>query len=94
MGIKFTFRSPVVRPRLVSSTPSLVPQPVSLNLSKIPDIETSGKDMDSEAEVRPKTQHHKMKRMMQDASISLYSLQLQCHVNLQSMAYRCRDVCE
>ena len=48
-----TVRSPVMRPRLVSSTPCLVPQPVSFDLSGISDTETSGKDTDSEAEGRP-----------------------------------------
>ena len=52
-GHKVTFRSMVVRPVLVSSTPQLVPQPVSFDLSGIPDTETSGKDTDSEAEGRP-----------------------------------------
>ena len=52
-GHKVTFRSPVVRPGSVSSTPCLVPQPVSFDLSRIPDTETSGKDIDSEAEVKP-----------------------------------------
>ena len=54
-GHKVTFRSPVVRPWLVSSTPCLVPQPVSFDLSRIPDTETSGEDTNSEAEVRPDT---------------------------------------
>ena len=40
-GHKVTFRSLVVRPGSVSSTPHLVHQPVSFNLSKIPDTETS-----------------------------------------------------
>ena len=75
-GHKVILRSLVVRPGSVSSTPCLVPQPVSFNLSKIPDIETSGKDMDSEAEVRPKTLHQKVKRMRNDASIASHSLQL------------------
>ena len=48
-GQKVTFRSPVVRPGSVSSTPRLVPQPVSFDVSRIPDSETSGKDTDSEA---------------------------------------------
>ena len=42
-GQKVTFRSPVVRPGSVSSTPCLVPQPVSFDVSRIPDSETSGK---------------------------------------------------
>ena len=36
-GHKVTFRSPVVRPRSVSSTPHLVPQPVFFGLSIISD---------------------------------------------------------
>ena len=35
-GQKVTFRSPVVRPGLISSTPHLVPQPVSFDVSRIP----------------------------------------------------------
>ena len=75
-GHKVTFRSPVVRPRSVSSTPCLVPQPVSFDLSIIPDTETSGKDMDSNSEVRPKTPHQEVERMRQDAAIALHSFQL------------------
>ena len=80
-GQKVTFRSPVVRPGSVSSTPLLVPQPVSFDVSQIPDSETSGKDTDSEAEVRPRTPHIRNKRMredasMMDASIASHSLQL------------------
>ena len=36
-GQKVTFGSPVVRPGSVSSTPHLVPQPVSFDVSRIPD---------------------------------------------------------
>ena len=78
-GQKVTFRSPVVRPGSVSSTPHLVPQPVSFDTSWIPYSETSGKDMDSKAEVRPRTPHVKIKRTredasMMDASMALHSL--------------------
>ena len=52
-GQKATFRSPDVRPWSVSSTPCLVTQLVSFALSRIPDTETSGKNMDSEAKMRP-----------------------------------------
>ena len=68
-GQKVTFRSPVVRPRSVSSTPHVVPQPVSFDVLQIPNSETSGKDTDSEAEVRPRTPHAKIKRMREDASM-------------------------
>ena len=78
---KVTF-SPVMRPRLVSSTPHLVPQPESFNLTGIPNTETSGNDTDSEAEGRPNvgtrsglTPYHQ-KRTRQDASITMHSLQL------------------
>ena len=80
-GQKVTFRSPFVRPGSVSSTPHLVPQPVSFDVSQIPDSETSGKDTDSEAEIRPRTAHIRNKRMrenasMMDASMASHSLQL------------------
>ena len=80
-GQKVTFRSPVVRPGSVSSTPHLVPQPVSFDVSQIPDSETSGKDTDSEAEIRPRTPHTRNKRTrenasMMDASMASHSLQL------------------
>ena len=42
-GHKVTFRSPIMRPRSVSSSPHLVPQPVSFSLSGIPDTETPGR---------------------------------------------------
>ena len=66
----------MVRPESVSSTPCVVPQPVSFDLSKIPEAETSGKDTDSEAEMRPRAPHQKVKRMRNDASIASHSLQL------------------
>ena len=75
-GHKVTFRSPVVRPGSISSTPYLVPQPVSLNVSRIPNSETSGKDTDSKAKVRIRTPHQKVKRMREDTSIALNSLRL------------------
>ena len=80
-GQKVTFRSPVVRPGSVSSTPRLVPQPVSFDVLRIPDSKTSGKDTDSEAEIRPSTPHTRNKRMrenasMMDASMASHSLQL------------------
>ena len=76
-GHKVTSRSLVVRPALVSSTPHLVPQPVSFDLSGITNTETSWKDKDSEAEGRPNigtrsglTHTKKSRRMRQDASIT------------------------
>ena len=82
-GHEVTFRSLVVRLRSVSSTPHLVPQPVSFYLSRIPDTKTSGKDTDSEAEGRLNlgtrsglTPYQKVKRMSQDASIASHGLQL------------------
>ena len=80
-GQKVTFRSPVVRPGSVSSTPHLVPQPVSFDVLQIPNSETSGKDTDSEAEIRPRTPHVRNKRMREDASrmdasMASHSLQL------------------
>ena len=75
-GQKVTFRSPVVRPVSVSSTPHLLPQPVSFDVSQIPNSETSSKDTDSKAEVRPKTPHAELKRMRKDASMASHSLQL------------------
>ena len=85
-GQKFTFRSLVVRPESISSMPQLVPQPVSFDMSRIPDSETSGKDTDSEAEIRLRTPHQKIKRMREDASVALHSLQL--------AAEECRKICE
>ena len=85
-GHKVAFRSPVVRPRSVSSTPYFIHQPGSFNLSGIPNFETSGKDMDSEAEGRPKTPHHKIRGTRNDASITLHSLQL--------MAGEFREICK
>ena len=75
-GHKVIFRSLIVRPGSISSTPHLGLQPMTFNLSTVPDIETSGKDMDSKVEVRPKTPHEKVERMRQDASITSHSLQL------------------
>ena len=43
----------------LSSIPCVVPQPVSFDMSRVPETETSGKDMDSEAEVRPRAAHQK-----------------------------------
>ena len=70
-----------MRPGSVSSTPHLVPQPMSFDVSRIPNSKTSGKDTDSEAEVRPRTPHIRNKRTredasMMDASIGSHSLQL------------------
>ena len=73
-GHKVIFRSLVVRQGSISSMPCLVLQPVSFNVLRIPDSETSGKDTDSEAEVRPRTPYQKVKRMREDASIALHSL--------------------
>ena len=75
-GQKVTFRSLVVRPGSVSSTPHLVPQPVSFDVSQIPNSDKSGKDTESEAEIRPRTPHAKIKRMREDASMASHSLQL------------------
>ena len=60
----------------VSSTPHLVPQPLSFDVLQIPNSETSGKDTDCEAEVRPRTPHANIKRMREDASMASCSLQL------------------
>ena len=76
LGQKVTFMSPVVRLGSISSMPQLVPQPVSFNVLQIPNSETSGKDTDSQVETRPRTPYQKMKRMWEDASIALHSLQL------------------
>ena len=75
-GHKVTFRSLVVRLGSISSMPHLVPQTVSFNVLRIPNSETSGKDTDSEAEVRMRTLHKKVKGMREDASMALHSLQL------------------
>ena len=75
-GQKVTFRSPVVRLGSVSSTPHLVPQPVSFDVLQIPNSKTSGKDTESEAEVRPRTPHIRNKRTREDASMASHSLQL------------------
>ena len=48
-GHKVTFRSLLIRPGSVSSTPHLVPQTVSFNLSGIHNTKTSGKDMENDA---------------------------------------------
>ena len=85
-GQKVTFRSLDVRPGSISSMPQLVPQPVSFDVSRILDIETSGKDTDSEAEMKPRTPHPKVKRMWEDASIASHSLQL--------VAEEFRKICE
>ena len=55
-GQKVTFRSSLVRPGLISSMPHLVPPPVSFDVSRIPNSETSWKDTDSKAEIRRRTQ--------------------------------------
>ena len=52
-GYRVTLRSLVTRTGSLSSTSNLVPQPVSFNLSEIPDTETSDKDTDSKAEGMP-----------------------------------------
>ena len=77
-GHKVTLRSPVVRPGSISSTPCLVPQPVSFNVSRIPNIQIFGKDMDSEVKVRPETPCQKVKRMakMLPSHHMVYSSQL------------------
>ena len=54
---------------------------MSFDVSQIPNGETSGKDTDSEAEVRPRTPHMRNKRMREDnsrmdASMASHSLQL------------------
>ena len=83
---KVTFRSPVLRLGSLSSMPHLVPQPVSFNVSRIPNSKTSGKDLDSEAEIRPRSPHSKIKRTREDASIALHSCQL--------MAEEFRKICK
>ena len=90
-GQKVTFRSPVVRPGLVSSTPHLVPQPVSFDVLQIPDSETSGKDTDSEAEIRPRTPHIRNRRMREDASRMDASM---ASHSLQLAAEEFRKICE
>ena len=75
-GQKVTFRGPVVRLGLISSMPHLVPQPVSFDVSRIPNSKTSWKDTDSEAEIRTRTPHLRGKRTREDASIASHSLQL------------------
>ena len=49
---------------------------MSVDVLQISDSETSGKDTDSEVEVRPRTPHAKIKRMREDASMASHSLQL------------------
>ena len=90
-GQKVTFRSPVVRPGSVSSTPHLVPQPVSFYVLQIPNSETSGKDTDSEAEVRPRTPHMRNKRMREDASMMGASM---ASHSLQLAAEEFRKICK
>ena len=75
-GQKVMFRSPVVRLGSISSMPQLVPQPVSFDVSRIPNSEASGKDTHSEAEMRLRTPHPKIKRIREDASMSSHNLQL------------------
>ena len=75
-GHKVTFRSLVVKPGSISSMPYLIPQPVSFNVSKTLNSKTSEKDTDSEAEVRVRTPHKKVKVTREDASMALHSLQL------------------
>ena len=90
-GQKVTFRSPVVRLGSVSSTRRLVPQPVFFDVSQIPDSETSGKDTDSEAEVRPRTPHIRNKRTREDASRMDASM---ASHSLQPAAEEFRKICE
>ena len=75
-GQKVTFRSPVVRLGSISSMPCLVPHPVSFNVLRIPDSKTSGKDTDSEAEIRPRTPQQEVRRVRQDISMALHSLRV------------------
>ena len=75
-GHKVTFRSPVVKLGSISLMPHLVPQPVSFNVLRIPNSKISGKDTDSEAKVRMRTPHKKVKGMREDASMASHSLQL------------------
>ena len=70
----------------ISSTPCLVPQPVSFDVCRIPNSKTSGKDTDSEAEIRPRNPHPRVKRMREDASTASHSLQL--------MAEEFRKICK
>ena len=76
----------VVRPESILSMPHLVPQPVSSDVSRIPNSKTFGKDTDSEAEIRPRTPHLRVKRMREDASTASHSLQL--------VAEECRKICK
>ena len=85
-GHEVTFGSLVVRVGSISSMPHLVPQPLSFNVSRIPDSETSGKDTGNEAEVRPRTPQQKVQRTREDASMALHSLEL--------MAEEFRKICE
>ena len=74
-----------------SSTPHLVPQPVSFDVLQIPDSETSGKDMDSKAEIRPRTPHVKIKRTREDASMMDPSM---ASCSLQLAAEEFRKICQ
>ena len=75
-GYKVTFRNPVVRLGSISSTCHLVPQPVFINVLRIPKNETFRKDTDNEMGVRIRTPHQKVKRMREDISVALHSLWL------------------
>ena len=90
-GQKVTFWSPVVRLGSVSSTPHLVPQPVFFDVLQIPNSETSGKDTDSEAEVRPRTPHMRNKRTREDASMTDASM---ASHSLQLAAEEFRKICK
>ena len=59
---------------------------MSYDVSRIGNSETSGKDTDSEAEIRPRTLHPRVKRTREDASIVLHSL--------QPMAEELRKICK
>ena len=60
-------------------------------MSQIPNSETSGKDTDSEAEVRPRTSHVRNKRMREDASRMDTSM---ASHSLQLVAEEFRKICE
>ena len=89
-GHGVTFRSLVIRPRSVSSTPHSVPEQVSLNLSGIPNTRTSGEDTNRKAEgmpnVGPTPCHQKLEEPdriypLQCTACSLWLKNLERYVN-------------
>ena len=80
---KFTFRNQVAKKGSVSSIPCLIHQPVSFNLSEIPEPETSDKDTDREGErvqnpnIRSRLAAYlQCRRTKQDTFHAMHSLQL------------------